>query len=298
MKSRLIITFGVAALAALSGCASAPSMHHTDRSHSQAWNITQAAGYTKLRDVDREDISQEIGDNGASLGGTLAAGGLGFLSNPNGLTLPSNVGVNMLTNLLLGANVPKANGSAIFVWIPKDKVDGPQEAMDQVYSRVKAAFLPAMKQMDMPAPYSWREFKEERRYNNPTNNAFYGEMAGGECDSGDYYCSVGMKTYTKEHVEDSIAPDTLGGKPAWHVRVSLWYSFIDHSKLSRPYYARLPVLHALNDISEALPPNYYLYVSPGDIPFEESEGEYRLFPAPVVFHQGETLYFIEPKQQS
>jgi len=298
MESRLVVTFGVAALAALSGCASGPTMHHSDPSHSEAWNITRAAGYKKLKDVDRADIKQDVDRNKNELIEGAAGGALGFLSNPSGLPLSGNVGLGMLTGLLLGENIPKATWTEVFVWIPKSEAPNRSVAIEHVYEQVTDAFLPLLEQMPMAAPYRLKQVEQLSWAGNGSNDTVHADLAGGECSSEDYFCRISLRVSTPNNVADTFAPSSLGGYPAWRLGVTVSYSFVDNSSFRTTNYARLPLLRVLNELSGALPSNYYVYVAPGDIPFEQSEGEYRFFPAPVVFHEGETLYLIEPKQQS
>lgn len=300
MKSRIFLTLGALAVAALSGCASGPTTHRADPAHSKAWNITRAAGYNELKDVDRAKVAQDVDPTNGNLIEGVAGGALGFLSNPNSLPLSGNVGMGLLTGLLLGEDVAKAGGTAVFAWVPKSEVNGRDGALRQFYAQVSPVLISALEGMDLPSPYHWKEIREldwgERGY----NNKIYAILGGGECDSDDYYCrvTVTLPTPTAHNVADAIMPATLGGHPAWLTRVSISYSFTDKSKWSAPYYARLPLLHVLNTVSKSLPSDYYLYIAPGGIPFQQKENEYRFFPAPVVFNQGETLYFIEPKQSS
>ena len=295
-------TFAIAAalaVTALSGCATAPpTMHDTDPDHSQAWNLTRAAGYETLEDVEHEKVEQQVDTNGASLGGTLAAGGLGFLSNPNGLSLGGNVGMNMLTNLLLGGDVPKAGGTNIVAWIPKSEAATNDEAIIRANERISRLMMAELRDMALPAPYEWEQIKRWDAFNYGYAGAIYADLAGGECGQESFSCRVQVlsrPTGSKADVHDTFAPQSLGGYPAWRVETGISYYFYDRSSWNQETLARIPLLRALNNVSEALPSNYFIYVAPNRTPFQKNESEYGLFPAPMVLHEGQALYFIEPE---
>ena len=286
------------AVSVLSGCASAPpTMHHTDPSHSQAWNLTRAAHYETLKDVKHEKIPQQIGTNGASVGGTLAAGGLGFLSNPNGLSLGGNVGMNMLTNLLLGGDIPKAGGTNIVAWIPKTQAPTSDEAIVQAKARVTGLVRHGFDAMELPAPYRWDRIRQTDP-KKASYDALIGYIGGGECEKSSYICevqiSIPMQGKKSQQITDAVAPDSLGGYPAWRVELGVSYYFRDTSGWTTRKEPHLPLLRMLNDMSASLPSNYFIYVAPNRTPFKKNEAEYALFPAPMVLHEGQALYFIEP----
>ena len=52
------------------------------------------------------------------------------------LSLGGNVGLNMLTNMLLGGDIPKAGGTNIVAWIPKTEAATNDEAIVQANERV------------------------------------------------------------------------------------------------------------------------------------------------------------------
>lgn len=299
MNSRSLSGYAaIAALTVLSGCAAAPpTMHQTDPAHSQAWNLTRAAEYETLKDVPHEKVEQRVDTGGASLGGTLAAGGLGFLSNPNGLSLGGNVGLNMLTNMLLGGDIPKAGGTNIVAWIPKTEAATNDEAIVQANERVMQLMMEQLRDMALPAPYTWKQLKLWDAFNYGYDGAIYADLAGGECDQDNYTCRVQVlsrPTGKADEVNDAIAPESLGGYPAWRVETGVSYYFYDRSAWTREKVARIPLLRALYEISGELPRNYFIYVAPHRTPFKKDESSYALFPAPMVLHEGQALYFIEP----
>ncbi|MES1947491.1 hypothetical protein C84B14_09082 [Salinisphaera sp. C84B14] len=294
-------TFAIAAalaVTALSGCATAPpTMHHTDPNHSQAWNLTRAAGYEILEDVEHEKVEQQIDTNGASLGGTLAAGGLGFLSNPNGLSLGGNVGMNMLTNLLLGGDVPKAGGTNIVAWIPKSEAATSDEAIVQAKSRITTLARAGMEAMQMPTPYHWERIRQTDSQK-ASYDALIGYIGGGECETASYICevrfSIPMLGKASQQINDAVAPAVLGGYPAWRVEFGVSYYFRDTAGWTATKEPHLPMLRLLNGMSTELPRSYFIYIAPNRMPFQKNESEYALFPAPMVLHEGQALYFIEP----
>jgi len=273
-------------------------MHRDDPAHSEAWNITRAADYKKLKDVDRQRVSQKIADGGTSLGETVAAGGLGFISNVNGLPLPGNVGVNMLGSLLLGTDASKSRGSSIVAWIPKSEVSSNKEALEQVAERVFGLIETNLRDMDLPAPYSWGEIKQWELNSTGYKNRMSATLAGGSCDSEDFYCVISLTGWPTGNAwrQDAIAPGSLGGYPAWRIQISLSYYFHDKNKLNRTELARLPLLRTLDAVSSDLPANYFIYIAPQMLPFKQAENEYRFFPAPMVLREGEALFFVEPEQ--
>lgn len=286
----------LAAVAVLSGCAAAPpTMHKTDPTHSKAWNLTRAAGYEKLKDVEHEKVVQHIDSSGASVGGTLAAGGLGFLSNPNGLSLGANVGMNMLTNVLLGSDTPKDAYTRVVAWIPRSEAVTANEATLQANERVLGMMRDHLRAMEMPAPYHWGEITRFDAFNYGYDHALYAAIRGGECDQEGFMCEV--RTVSRpigkaNEAVKSIAPESIGGFASWRVHIGVGFYFEEADDVTSR--AAIPLLRAYHNMSESLPDNYFIYVAPSSTPFQKTASEFALFPAPLVFHEGQALYFIEP----
>ncbi|MES1942300.1 hypothetical protein T5B8_18768 [Salinisphaera sp. T5B8] len=297
MISRHLFAFtALAAVAVLSGCAAAPpTMHKTDPSHSKAWNLTRAAGYEHLKDVEHEKVEQHLDSGGASVGGTLAAGGLGFLSNPNGLSLGANVGMNMLTNVLLGSDTPKDAYTRVVAWIPKSEAATADDATVQVNERVLGVMRDRLAAMEMPAPYHWGEVKQFDAFNYGYEHALYAAIRGGECEQEGFLCEVRVVSRPigkSNEAVNAIAPESIGGFPSWRVHVGVGFYFEEADDMSSR--AEIPLLRAYHSMSESLPTNYFIYVAPSSTPFQKNATEFALFPAPLVLHEGQALYFIEP----
>ena len=289
---RLLSLFTV--LVVLTGCASAPKQHEYDASHSKAWNLARAAGFYELKDVEAEDVPQDANPNETSVAGAAAFGGLSYLNAPPGFS-PGAAGVMGFLSWL-SSGEPEEAASRIVAWVPKTEAATPSAAADLLYARIQEAYTPIPKTVPLPEPYRLNSVVAKDRF-------IAAVFAGGECagkdvswteDVVDCRLRIQVPSHSGDYLEETIAPESMGGFPAWRYVGWISHGYDDRSRSPGTRYARFPELRMLGKLSGRLPPWSFVYVAPRHTSYQTAAGDYDFLPFPLILHQGDAHYFVSP----
>lgn len=302
MKFKLIIALIASTL--LVGCASSPKMHKYDSKHSDAWNLAWPADI-KIADAKvpkNGPVAPERGLAGAATAGTLT-----YLKPPPGFSPGFGAGLAALAWISEQERVSQR--SRIVAWVPKSEADSPEAATKLFFDLTKDALRQVMQDYDYPSPYSVAGFGER---SNPNTSYFvgshYGLLSGGECsgralgdNDRDVQCAIRVSFTANlsgppgQNVVEDVAPERLGGYPAWRVTGTIQRSFMDTREGSATWYPRLPEVEIYTELSKKLPEWSYIYIAPKYSSIRNDSGDYQWLMFPVLLYRGEPLYFIRPE---
>ncbi|MBP1151278.1 MULTISPECIES: hypothetical protein [unclassified Methylocaldum] len=292
------------------GCAMFGRFHpvdfyERDPKYSLALQIALATGLTSpnvytgkpepLNDVPRAQLAAALKgtDSGAAGRELLHAAGLatgvrkltGAGIAPPGFSLAGAGAMSILSVLTSAPRKHPVLENHIWVWMPAS------EALNQEAAAAKlSALLFDTYMKTLPEPYRFVRTETERYPGLISDTVETNHVIeGGECDGQRQRC------YTRPLKLESLrplskSPEWIGGKAAYFVEAFagawLFHPLRDvHDKPEE----RIAIGKAphLQRMSAALPDWVYIYSAP------TNERPY-----PVIFHRGETLYFIEPENQS
>lgn len=263
------------------GCAMKPKPYHDDPKNSYALNIMRAVGAKQIRDSKPDSATAQ----GPSVITMAAAGWAGSgSSSPASLGLGSMAGAGL--NVLAFATAEKSMESMSFGfgWIPKGN-----ERKEDVISRIKEqaehALHETLAETTLPQGYS---YTVNQKY------PFMVEIDGPEC--GDK-AACKYKFYVDQEMENSFAPETLGGGEAWRFTIIMNpASYAPKAMFSKevPLFSDLQIYQRL---SSKLPPNFFIYLAPSYASWMvsmQTEQGMRFLLAPVLLNKGEIHRFIAP----
>jgi hypothetical protein len=176
------------------------------------------------------------------------------------------------------------------VWMPKSEAATPTEARLKYRALVTEAYLKTL-----PSPYSVKGTMEITPYGIVETGYV---LQGADCNLPSIECT--LEPYVSEPEEIEIGPSWLNGAAVYHwqnylpgrtgdyplATVEAYHVEVDsagrhHNLKKLPLAGEAEHLHRM---SALLPDWVYIYSAPTkDRPY------------PVIFHRGETLYFIEPE---
>jgi hypothetical protein len=297
--SKYHVFIALIASALLAGCAGAPKMHAHNPDQSEAWNLAWPADI-KIRDAKvpkSGPIAPERGIAGAATVGTLS-----YLSPPPGFS--SGFGAGLSAIAWLADTERLSERSRIIAWVPKSEASTAEAAADLFYRAFKKSFEEAARQQDFPGSIRITEFYEvDEKY----IRRFHAILDGDECSGKPFgrdnlmYCAPGFSMPTGRRngtgygVDEGVAPEALGGYPAWRVTGSMPRGVWDRRNGEVVYPPMLPEVEILSILSKKLPEWSYIYVAPLYNAIQNDEGKFVWLGFPAILHQGNPLYFIRPE---
>lgn len=302
MKFKLIIALLASTL--LVGCASSPKMHKYDSKHSDAWNLAWPADI-KIADAKVPKNGPVAPERG--LAGAATAGALTYLKPPPGFSPGIGAGLSALAWLTTQEQVSQR--SRIVAWVPKSQADSGEAAAKLFYELSTEALHQTMAEYPLPEGYSLAGYEEipgmSPRY---YIRRYAAILAGGECsgrwrkDSDDKIvsCAIGFALSGEDsgmpgfNTTEDVAPEVLGGYPAWRVTATIFRGYTDNRSGREEWKARFPEVEIFTEFSKKLPEWAYVYIAPGYNSIKNVEGKYQYLMFPLVIRQGEPLYFIRP----
>ena len=267
MKNPLLVT----ALAALLFTAQAEAQ----RQRSEALEITRGTALRgALRDVPRERIEEALrGSPDMSLNYTLDALGVatGVFDQATSLSRLGEAGVFAALAFFAPTEGPETR-PALLGWMPREDAPSPQEAKD----RFQGILFDALEEV---LPHHTLSLVRP----NPDRAHQYVSIAGPHCDP----CRFGSQLWSFANPAKVRAPQILGRYPAYR-----W-----GGQQANGSFGGYPLVEGLTleerllffqELSSHLPAWVYIYLPPHDM----------LLEFPLMFNEGEPLYFIEPAAEA
>lgn len=303
MKFKLIIALIASTL--LVGCASSPKMQKYDSEHSDAWNLAWPADI-KIADVKvpkNGPVAPERGLVGATTAGTLT-----YLKPPPGFSPGIGAGLSALAWLTEQERVSQR--SRIVAWVPESLAKTSDEAAQVFYELATKALQDAINEVGLPQPYTLVGFDEgygiSSRY---FFRSYHGVISGDECsgkvrkslDEKILQCAIGFFISGRDsgnpglNTTKDVAPEIIGGHPAWRVTATIDRGHIDSRNGPQEWKPRFPEVEIFTEFSKKLPDWSYVYIAPGITSIKNDDGKFRFLMFPLVIRQGEPLYFIRPE---
>lgn len=325
MRTRNSIYIGIALVVSsgLSACATAPAPYPYNPKQSEALNISRAAKLSDLQDIpwDRyqqahdEALAKGVKLDRPSLAGPAISGVATYFSHVRPLPgLGSGAAATVDTALMwLGKPDSASAQSRLIAWMPRDMARTPQEAQAKMTEILNSAIRSAAAETKWPA--GMRVAPEDIQVQkDPSKRVILVPISGGECESELIRCMYPFFLGNKLP-RASRAPELLGGGDAYEftagssIDSATWSSegrsyrelsgpkreipALDKVKTWRPV---LPDVEFYGAISSRLPKWAYLYLTPADdrvsIPTDDVRRAFLRFP--VMLHQGQAMFFIEP----
>jgi len=250
-----------------------------------------------------------------SLAGPAISGAATYFSSVRPLPgLSSGTAATVDTALMwLGKPDSASAQSRLIAWMPRDMARTPQEAQAKMTEILSSAIQSAAAETKWPA--GMRVVPENIQVQkDPSKRVILVPLSGGECDRELIRCMYTFFLGSKPP-RASRAPELLGGGEAYEfsaassIDSTTWSSegrsyrelsapkreipALDRVKTWRPV---LPDVEFYSAISSRLPKWAYLYLTPADdrvsIPTENGRRAFLRFP--VMLHQGQAMFFIEP----
>jgi len=296
----------------LAACASTPIKYESNPNHSEAWNVTQAAGIWDLRDVPykkyREAREEAIRrgqspDQGPGIAGTATFAALNYMSPPTGFSSGGAGAMGALAWLAAPSDSYGAS-SKLLVWMPKDLALTPDEAAKEIAKTISEAMEQAMRETSLPKGYRYAGFET-------TDRMLIARIEGPECNREGKRCGFVISQPTWPIVNP--APDFIGGPGevwAWRARshgsrkgMSQGVIGVLQSKGNvsdgkdwgyvKKWYAQFPDLNFYTALSKQLPGWCYIYLAPQRWSAMVDD-KWILLQYPIMIHKGRVLYFVEP----
>lgn len=293
--------------------------YERDPKYSLALQIALATGLTSpnvytgkpepLNDVPRAQLAAALKgtDSGAAGRELLHAAGLATgvrkltgagIAAP-GFSLPAAGAMSILGVLTAAPSLKHpALSNHFLVWMPKSNAATSEEAGFKLNELLIRAYLDTL-----PSPYTLNGTETERYprlFAEDKVKTIY-RVLGGVCDHHKNKCTV--EPHVGEPYEVDSGPAWVGSVPVyvWHnyfpghtgdyPRATVQAYHSEYDEAGKPLRVTpLPIAgeaEHLQKMSALLPDWVYIYSAP------TNERPY-----PVIFHRGETLYFIEPENQS
>lgn len=288
-------------LAITTGCASKPSQYaqkgyESNPEWSMARNVTEAAGLEEVMDVSVEALTQggsylkPVPESKGTIekGAWLTTAALSDFSTMSFLTMPG------LTNWNAAGNADHRGESRLFAWMPRDLAETPEEAIQKLEGIIKDAIRKGMTETSFPEPFYVPSLPPGAPYSTFLAHGKYKHygypVKGGVCDEGELFCRYHM-AFPKTTIEGDptivpgIAPDFLGSSDAW---VFSRLSTFEPSRVILQLNT-FPDVEVWKNTTKYLPEWAFLYIAPLTA---HVEGKLNL--VPVMLHQGEAHYFVEP----
>lgn len=322
-RNSIYISIALAVSSGLTACATATVPHPYNPKQSEALNIARAAKLSDLRDIpwDRyqkahdEALAKGVKLDRPSLAGPAISGAATYFSNVRPLPgLGSGTAATVDAALIwLGKPDSASAKSHLIAWMPLDMVRTPEEAQTKMTEILSLAIRNAAAETKWPA--EMRVAPEDiQAQKDPSKRVILVPISGGECDRELIRCMYPFFLGNKLP-RASRAPELLGGGEAYEftatnsIDSATWSSegrsyrelstpkrelpALDKVKTWRPV---LPDVEFYSAISSRLPKWAYLFLTPADdrvsIPMEDGRRAYLRFP--VILHQGQAMFFIEP----
>jgi hypothetical protein len=309
-----IITIFLAFCLALSGCAG--KAYISDPGHSFARNVTKAGGLN-VKDVPWEKVQkarEEALAKGAPVANSepsvLGAASYGVVHGLNMSSLLSG-GLGALAWMSTGNSVDPAIHNQVFVWMPMEMAEEARGACEKIMDMVRDAYEKALSETTFPPGYSISTELETRvireRYK---KTGYFGSVEG--MSNSDIEVAYGeirplevMKAFRLTPVkvlpEPGVGPDFISPGKVWSYRFPLiaGRTVLDLRQKPAVYLPELPDFEVYKRTSELLPEWVVLYLSPRQyISMADGKGGFTFLEYPVVLHQGQIHYFIEPPPKS
>ena len=322
-RNSIYIGIALAVSSALTACVTAPAAYPYNPKQSEALNIARAAKLSDLRDIpwDRyqkardEALAKGVKLDRPSLAGPAISGAATYFSNVRPLPgLGSGTAATVDAALMwLGKPDSASAKSQLIAWMPRDMARTPEEAQTRMTEILSSAIRSAAAETKWPtgkrvAPENIQVQKD------PSKRVILVPISGGECDSELIRCMYPFFLGNKLP-RASLAPELLGGNEAYEftatssIDSATWSSEgRSYRELSAPkrevpaldkvktWHPVLPDVEFYSAISSRLPKWAYLYLTPADdrvsIPTEDGQRAFLRFP--VMLHQGQAMFFIEP----
>jgi hypothetical protein len=193
-------------------------------------------------------------------------------------------------------------------WVPKSQADSSDAAAKLFYDLATAALQESIEEHGLPEPYALTGF-EERGGISSRYFTYYGVLTGDECsgrlasnlDDKVLVCALGFSVSGRtngipgQNTLEDIAPEQMGGYPAWRVTATIHRGYTDMRDGPARWLPRLPEVEIFSKVSKKLPEWAYIYIAPGFSSIKNDEGNFRFLMFPLIIHQGEPLYFIRPE---
>ncbi len=316
MQRLFSITVSIlAACLVLSGCAGNKA-YVSKTTDSFARNVTKAGGLN-VKDVSWEKVqkAQEealakgapVADSGPSVLGAASYGAI------HGARLGSLLsgGLGALAWMSVGNSVDPALYNQVFVWMPKELAADPEIACDKIVGMFRDAFEQALSETALPPGYSISTELETRvvreRYK---RTGYFGSVEGmKDSEIEIVYREIGpyrvMKPFRLTPVkvlpEPGNAPDFISSGSVWSYRFpfSAGNTVLDLRQKKPAYLPELPDFEVWKRTSQLLPEWVSIYLSPiSGVSIADGEGGFTFLKYPMVLHQGQVHYFIEPPPKS
>ena len=288
MLKNILTATAALAVAALSGCASAPSTPRAfDASHSEAYNIARAGDLvTGIKDttVPRGQMGRLTDTTAFGAAYTLS----GFATPALGL---SSLGGGAL-NLVNWLSTPDSHGArnSVIGWMPASEAATPAEARDKMAEHITTALRNTLTAMGAEFSSGGTPlYGKERVVYFSVKKDEWGCTTRKRGAEDDYNCSVRVVIQMPRR---GTAPDFVAGVqgPAYVFQSNHSYNYNRiEMRLDDP--RRVPLRELYFAASAQLQPGVYLYIAPGKVSGEDG----KKIEFPFLLDQGQAKLFVVPE---
>ena len=283
-KHRLAAVTAIVVVSLLSGCGANKPMPYKER-QSEAWNITRAAGFTRLEDA---RLPEGVSDPNA-YEATDLFWDAGYISSPfwsavtTGFTAPEEVVLNALAVLMRVSSTTKDGRKGMFAWMPSDLAENEEDARRVMGDLLTKASLAAFAEVGATSATS-----------TPPAHALQSfSWSGGNCTPVHAPCYLNVQA---DAPEKTVSPAMLGGYPALFFSTDTLWAFPHTASATKDENGHefSPSAEWVAAFSKALPEWVFVYAPPKYIYIDKENKQANQ--TPVVFSQGRVKFFVKPSK--